>query len=147
MRIASYYTADRRPVKSKRRAVKSGPDATDGEDFCCLVRATCSDFAGDGAREGDSKETKNAPQQEKPAASTGGAGSSEKRKKRKKKRRRSDGHGSSSLTRISTLIWQRDVARFTGSLTALQKAAMGTADGDDDGAGGGMKRKEKKKRT
>ena len=42
------------------------------------------------------------------------------------------------LLRLSTLITPREVARFTNSLTALQKAAM-----VDEMHGGGMKKKDK----
>ena len=121
-------TADLKSVRGKKRKLKTGPDATEAEEFTCLVRASCSDTkstkdatatattTGDGAPRSDD---------ESGAKGTGKGG----RVKRKKV---------SAPTKISTLITPREVTRFTNSLTALQKAAM-----VDEMHGGGMKKKDK----
>ena len=124
-------TADLKSVRRKKRKLKTGPDATEAEEFTCLVRASCSGTkstkeatatttttTGGGAPRSDEKD-------ESAAKGTGKGG----RVKRKKV---------SAPTKISTLITPREVTRFTNSLTALQKAAM-----VDELHGGGMKKKDK----
>ena len=117
---------DLKPIRSKKRKLKSGPDATEADEFTCLVRASCS-----------GRKTSTPPSATPTAASGEDEVQTHEAKgtmKGGKVQRKKVSH----VTKISTLITPREVARFTNSLTALQKAAM-----VDEMHGGGMKKKDK----